>query len=74
MIQNDALSLEYKLVNGRASRDFHLADVVNDPAGLGVVWISGYSLQEQLGDFLRADSRALSDNRPDLLLVGTDGI
>src|SRR5439155_5348397 len=40
MIQNDALSLEYKLVNGRASRDFHLADVVNDPAGLGVVWIS----------------------------------
>jgi len=70
MTSNDGLSLEYKLVNGCARRNFDLSDVVNDPVGLGVVWISGYSLVEQLVDFLCADAGSVRDDSANLLLVG----
>ncbi len=42
---NDALPLEHKLVNGRARRNLDLSEVVNNPAGSGFVWISGYLLE-----------------------------
>ena len=74
MLTNDALPLEYKLVNACARRDLKLADVVNDPVGLGVVWISGLSTTEQLLSFIRGNRRSLSDDSADLLVLGRHGV
>ncbi len=72
IIRNDALPLEAELVKGCPLRDYNITDIVNDPAGLGVVWISGLSLQEHFLDFFRINSGTMRDDRPDLLVVGVD--
>jgi transcriptional regulator with XRE-family HTH domain len=62
MLKSDALALEYKLVNGTACGNLRLSDSVNNPVGLGVAWISGYGLAEQLSDFLGSQLRAVRDD------------
>lgn len=64
MQKTDALSLEYKLMNGTAFGNLDLADAVNNPVGLGIAWISGYGLTEQLRDFIGSQLRSVSDHYP----------
>ena len=71
-IENDALSLEYKLENRRACGYLDLSDIVNNPVGLGVVWISGYGLEKHLLGLLGSDLRALSDDVSDSLLISLE--
>lgn len=54
-LENDALPLEYKLLNGRPTGDLQLSNLVHDPLGHGVVWVSCYGFKEKLSDFLLAD-------------------
>lgn len=68
-IINDSLSLEYKLKNGYARGNLNLADVVNNPVRQGIVWISGYSLQEESLDFLGLKIGPFNHNFPNPLLV-----
>ena len=68
-IVNDGLPLEYKLQDRRPSGNLHLTDVLNNPVGLGIVWISGYSLQEELVDFLELDPRPFVDQHGNPLLI-----
>ena len=72
--ENDGLSLEYKLVEGRARGYARLADFINNPVAQGVVWISGYGLPEEVFDIALFKVRPLADDRGDLFLVRQDPI
>ena len=61
-VTTDALSLEYQLEQGCAIGDLDLTDIVNNPVAAGLLWISGYGLQEQSLDFLRTESGPFSDH------------
>ena len=50
-IENDALSLEYKLMNGLAFRNLNIADLMDDPLFKGVLRIPGHGLKEEPFDF-----------------------
>ena len=48
MIQeNDALSLEYKLLHGYARRNLDISNIVNNPVGLGVTGVLCDSLKSE---------------------------
>ena len=72
--ENDALSLEYKLVEGCASGDAHLTDFVNNPVAQGIVWISGHGSSEELFDFSQRQRRPVVNDRGDFVLVGEDAV
>ncbi len=71
---NDALPLEYKLMNRRASGDLQLSDPMHDPLGQGVVWISCYGFKEELADFLLGQVGPLRDDCANLALIGHESI
>ena len=69
---NDALSLEYKLLHGRATRYLDIADLMNDPSGQGIINIPGDGFEKEVVHFLFRDVRSVDDDRSDPLLVGLD--
>ncbi len=69
---NDALSLEYKLKEGCAIGNFNVSDAVNNPFGLGIVWISGYGLQKEIIGFFDLDASTFGENGGDLSLIGNE--
>ncbi len=59
---NDALSLEYKLQEGRALRHLDLADVINYSPGLRLVRPKETGLKEEVLGFLGPNFRPLDDD------------
>lgn len=53
--QLDALSLEYKRVNGSARGNLDVTNLVNNPAANGVTSVLGPSLEEEIADLLRSE-------------------
>ena len=66
MMENDALSLEYKLKEGRARRQVDIADFMNNALSQREVSVLGLGLKEELLDLGRRQLRAVSENIPDL--------
>lgn len=63
-MQNDALSLEYKLNEGRARRQVDVADFVNDALRQRETSVLGLGLEEELLDLGRRQLRAVGENVP----------
>lgn len=70
--KNDALSLEYKLVEGCATGDLDLSNVVNKPVVEGEGRILGLGLQEEFPSVVIGDLRPFDKNLRDSVLVGLD--
>lgn len=66
----NALPLEYERVNGTATGDFDVSDLVNNPAANGVCRVLSLSFGEQAGDLILRDLGALGDDVADPLLIG----
>ena len=60
--ENDALSLEYKLLYGYARREIDLSHFVNQTLGEGVVSILGDGLKEEFPDLFISEPRPLRDH------------
>ena len=70
--ENDALALEYKLMNLRPTRDLNVTDFVNNPLAAGEVRVSSLRLKEELAHLTVRELRALGDDGADLPLVCFD--
>ena len=69
-IENDGLTLEYKLLYGCAHRDFDVANVVNNAVCLGESGVLRDSLEEQLRNLVVIGKLGpLSDHCSDSLLI-----
>ena len=66
---NDALPLEYQLINGCAVRNLDISDLMDDPAFDGVIRVTRHRFEEQLGDLVLRDVRSIYDHGPDSLLI-----
>ena len=68
---NRGLSFERELIERSARGYLSLADIVNNPVGQGLVWISGHGLGKTFFDFFGLEfPPALSHDASNALVVG----
>lgn len=60
-IRYDALPLEYKLEEWRASRDYHVFNAVDDPISQSICRVFGLGLSEEAVDVIAFQRRLLTD-------------
>jgi len=71
-MENDALSLEYKLLHGYARRNLDVSDIVNNPVCLSIGGVPGDGLKKEVLGLLGCEARPVSDDRSDLGLIRND--
>ena len=69
VLENDALSLEYKRDYGTARRNVDLADLINHANLKGVVCVFGPGFKEELTDLLLVQIGVIPDDGADSPLV-----
>jgi len=74
LVENDALSLEYKRDYGYARRDLSLADFVNDPFVQGECRVFGLGFEEEGADLDIRQVGPVPDDAADPFLIGEQAV
>ncbi len=71
-LKNRGLPFERELIERSARGYLNVSDVMNNPVGLGIVWISGHGLGKPFFDFFGLEPGAFSDDAGEALVFDLD--